>query len=144
MTATLKTGAINIAPRRPATAAKNVLGFPISGGRIVGATFAGTLNHTGGLTFRHHAKSVTLNHFVINTHTKQVSASVRGKSLPIFDLNLASLKRVSERHRTIVATNIKLTVTSNAARALNRGLGVTTFNGAQHFGSAILIVVGKP
>jgi hypothetical protein len=120
-----------------------VLLFPISGGQIAAATFAGTLNHNGGLTFCHHGKSVTLTNFVMNTHTKRLIATVSGKPLPIFDLNLASFKHAREPHRTIIATNIALTVTPRAASALNSGLGVTTFKGRQAFGVATLLVQVK-
>jgi hypothetical protein len=63
-----------------------------------------------------------------------------GQSMPIFHLNLASLKRASGPHRTVVARNIKLTVTSPAATALNSGLGVSTFKGGMNFGIATLTV----
>ncbi len=141
--AALKKGAITVAPVPPASVTKNVLVFPISGGRIVVATFAGTLNHSGGLAFCHHGKSVALTNFVMNTRRKRLTATVGGKSLPIFDLKLASLKRAREPHRTIVATNIGLTVTPRAASALNSGLGVTTFKGRQYFGVATLVVQVK-
>jgi hypothetical protein len=117
--------------------------FPISGGQIVVAKFAGTLNHSGGLTFRHDGKTVTLTRFVMNTDTKHLTAAVGGRSLPIFDVNLASLERASEPHGIVVATNVELTVTSNAATALNSGLGVTTFTGGQPFGVASLIIAVK-
>jgi hypothetical protein len=51
----------------------------------------------------------------MNTHTKRLIAKVSGKSLPIFNLNLASFKHAREPHRTIVATNIGLTVTPSTA-----------------------------
>jgi hypothetical protein len=136
----LKKEKITVAPVSPASLTKTVLLFPISGGRIAVATFAGTLNHNGGLTFCHHSKKVTLTNFVMNTHTKRLIATVSGKSLPTFDLNLASFKHAREPHRTIVATNIALTVTPRAASALNSGLGVTTFKGRQAFGVATLLV----
>ena len=140
LTAALKKEAITVTPVSPASVTKNVLVFPISGGQIVVATFAGTLNHSGGLAFCHHGKGVALTDFVMNTHTKRLTATVSGKSLPLFDLNLASLKRAREPHRTIVATNIGLTVTPRAASALNSGLGATTFKAGQAFGVATLVI----
>ena len=118
--------------------------FPISGGQITVATFAGTLNHSGGLAFCHHSKKVTLTNFVMDTHTKRLTATVSGKSLPIFILNLAALKHTREPHRTIVATNIGLAVTPRAASALNSGLGVSTFKAGQDFGVATQVVQVKP
>ncbi len=43
-----------------------------------------------------------------------------------------------------MATNIKLDLTSQAASALNSGLGVTIFKGGMHFGIATLTVAVKP
>jgi hypothetical protein len=114
--------------------------FPVSGGQIVPATLVGTVDHTGGLTFSRSGRNVTLTNFVINTNTKQLRATVGGQSIPIFDLNLASLNRASGPQATVVASNIKLTVTSQAATALNSGLGVSAFKGGMNFGIATLTI----
>ena len=139
VSAALKHAGITVTAVAPATA-KTTLLFPVSAGQIVVATLVGTVDHTGGLTFSHIGKSVTLTNFVVNTSTKQLTATVGGQSMPIFDLNLAALKRASGGHRTAVASNIKLTVTSQAATALNSGLGVSTFKGGMNFGIATLTV----
>ena len=139
VSAALKQVGITVTAVVPATA-KTTLLFPVTGGQIVGATLAGTVDHTGGLTFSHSGKSVTLTNFVINTNTKQLTATVGGRSMAIFDLNLASLKRASGPHGTAVAGNIKLSVASQAATALNSALGVSTFKGGLDFGIATLTV----
>jgi len=123
----------------PATA-KRTLRFPVSGGQITVKTLTGTVAHTGGLTFRHRGKSVTLTNLVINTKTKQFTATVGGQPVPIFDLNHARPKRVDGRHGIVVAKDIKLTVTSQAATALNSDLGVSTFRTGMNFGIATLTV----
>ena len=137
--AALKQAGIAVTAIAPATA-KTTLLFPVSGGQIVVATLAGTVYHTGGLTFSHGGKSVMLTNFVINTNTKQLSATVSGKSVPIFDLNLASPKRASGPQNTVVASNIKLAVTPQAATALNSGLGASTFKSGMNFGIATITV----
>jgi hypothetical protein len=139
VSAAFKHAGIAVTAIAPATA-KTTLLFPVSGGQIVVATLAGTVNHAGGLIFSHSGKSVTLSTFVINTNTKRLTANVGGRSQPIFDLNLASLKRASGPHGAVVASHIKLTVTSRAATALNRGLGVSTFKAGMNFGIATLVV----
>jgi hypothetical protein len=139
VSAALKHAGITVTAVAPATAKRTLL-FPVSGGQIIVATLLGTIDQTGGLTFSRSGKSVTLTHFVINTSTRQLTATVGGPSMPIFDLNLASPKRASGRHRTVVANNIKLTVTPQAATALNSGLGVTTFKAGMNFGIATLTV----
>ncbi len=137
VSAALKQAGITVTAVPPATA-NTTLRFPISGGQIVRATLAGTVDHAGGLTFSHSGKRVTLTNLVIKTKKKRLTATVGGQSMPIFDLNLASLKRASGPHHTVVASNIKLTVTSHAATALNSGLGVSTFKGGMDFGIATL------
>jgi hypothetical protein len=137
VSAALKHAGITVTGIAPATAKTTML-FPVSGGQIVVATLAGTINHSGGLTFSHSGKSVTLTNFVIDTNTKQLTATADGQSTPIFDLNLASLKRVSGPSGTLVASNIKLTVTSQAATALNSDLDVSTFKAGMNFGIATL------
>ena len=137
--AALKQAGIAVTAIAPATA-KTTLLFPVSGGQIVVATLAGTVDHTGGLIFSHSGKSVALSTFVINTNTKRLTANVRGRSQPIFDLNLASLKRASGPDGTVVASHIKLAVTSRAATTLNSSLGVSTFKAGMNFGIATLVV----
>jgi hypothetical protein len=139
VSAALKRAGITVTAVAPATARPTLL-FPVSAGQIIVATLVGTVDHTGGLTFSHIGKSVTLTNFVVNTSTKQLTATIGGRSMPIFDLNLAALKRASGGHRTVVASNIKLTVTSQTATALNSGLGVSTFKGGMNFGTATLTV----
>jgi hypothetical protein len=140
MSAALKHAGITITAIAPATAKATLL-FPVSGGQIVVATFAGSVHHSGGLTFRHGGKSVTLTNLVINTDTKHLTATVGGRSIPVFGLNLASPTGASRRHSIVVASNIKLTVLSPAANALNSGLGVGTFRTGLNFGVATLTVV---
>lgn len=142
VSASLKHAGITVTGVAPATA-KTTWVFPIKGGQIVVATLVGTVNDTGGLTFSHSGKSVTLTNPLVNTSTKQLTATVNGKSVPIFNLNLASLKRASGPHGTVVASDIKLTVTSQAASTLNSGLGVSTFTGGMNFGIATLTVAVK-
>ena len=139
VSAALKHAGITITAIAPATA-KAALLFPVSGGQIVVATLTGTVRHSGGLTFRHGGKSVTLTNLIINTKTKHLTAMVSGRSMPVFGLDLASPAGASRRHTTVVASNIKLTVLSPAATALNSGLGVRTFRTGLSFGVATLTV----
>jgi hypothetical protein len=139
VSAALKHAGITITAIAPATA-KAALLFPVTGGQIVVATFAGSVYHSGGLTFRHGGKSVTLTGLVINTDTKRLTATVGGRSIPVFGLNFASPMGASRRQGIVVASNIKLTVLSPAAIALNSGLGVGTFRTGLNFGVATLTV----
>lgn len=137
--AALEHAGITVTAVAPATA-KTKLRFPISGGQIVVATFVGTINNTGGLTFSRSGKNVTFTNFVINTNTKRLTATFGRRSMPVFDLNLGSLKRVSGSHGTVGANNIKLNVTIQTATTLNSLLGVSTFRAGMKFGIATLTV----
>jgi len=139
VSAALKHAGITVTAVAPATG-KTTLHFPVSGGQIVVATLAGTVDHTGGLTFSRSGKNVTLSSFVINTNTKQLTATVGGQSMPIFDLNLASPKRAMGPHGTVVASSITLIVTFQAAAALNSDLGVSTFKARMNFGIATIAI----
>ena len=145
ITTKLKNAGITVAAVAPATTKthKTVFAFPTTGGQIAIATVTGTVNDTGGLTFSHNGKSVKLTNFIVDTSTKQLTAEVNGKREPIFALNLASLKHVSAPHGTVVASNIKLTVTSQAANTLNTDLGVSTFTANQNFGIVTLTIAVK-
>ena len=145
ITTKLKNAGMTVAAVAPATTKthKTVFAFPTTGGQIVVATVTGTVNDTGGLTFSHNGKSVKLTSFIVDTSTKQLTAEVNGKREPIFALNLASLKHVSAPHGTVVASNIKLTVTSQAANTLNTDLGVSTFTANQNFGIVTLTIAVK-
>jgi hypothetical protein len=137
--AALKQAEITVTPVAPATA-KTVLVFPVTGGHVVVTSLAGTIDHSGGLTFSHAGKSVTLTSFIVNTETKQLTATAGGQSLPVFDLSLASIKRASGPNGTVIASNIGLNLTEQAASALNCGLGVSTFKAGLNFGIATLTV----
>jgi hypothetical protein len=145
VTAELKKAGITVAAVAPATTKTHntILTFPANGGQIVVATVVGTVDDTGGLTFSHDGKSVKLTSFIVDTSTKQLTAEAGGKRVAIFDLNLASLKRASGPHATVVASDIKLTVTPQVASALNSGLGVSTFKGGHTFGTVTLTVAVK-
>jgi len=139
VSAHLERTGVTVAAIAPATGKKKLL-LPISGGQLVIATLVGTVDHIGGLIFSHSGNNVTFTNFVINTNTKQVTATIGEQSIPVFDLNLASLKRASGPYGTVTASNIKLAVTSQAATALDSSLGVRIFKAGMHFGIAMLTV----
>lgn len=139
VSAALKDAGISVTAVAPATG-KTTLLFPVSGGQIVVATLVGTVVHAGGLTFSHGAKSITLTNFVINTSTKQLTGTIGGQSMPIFGLNLPSHMPSSGPQGSLVESNVKLTVISQAAAALNSGVGLSTFKAGMNFGVATLTV----
>jgi hypothetical protein len=139
VSAAFKTAGISVTAVAPATGTTTLL-FPVSGGQIMVTTLAGTVDHAGGLTFSHGGKSVTLTNLVINTNTKQLTGTIGERSMPIFNLNLPSRLRGSGPRGILVASNVKLTVISQAAAALNSGVGLSTFKAGMNFGVATLTV----
>lgn len=139
VSAALRHAGITVSAVAPASAETTLL-FPVSGGQIVIASLAGIIDHTGGLTFRHGGKSVTLTSFVINTDARQLTATISGVSVPVFELNLASSRRADGPRGTVIASNIKLMMTTWTATTLNSGLGVSTFKAGMKFGIASLTV----
>ncbi len=133
---------VTIAPIAPATA-KTSLIFPVSGGQVAVATFAGTIQHTGGLKFSRDGKSVEMTSFIIDTSSKQVTAMVDGQRVPILDLSLASVRRASSTNGSLVASDITLTVTPQTASILNQSLDVELFQAGLPFGVATITIAVK-
>jgi hypothetical protein len=130
---------ITVTAVAPATSGTTLL-FPVSGGQVVIATLAGTIDHSGGLTFRRGDRSVTLTTFIIDTSTRRLTATVSGVSVPVFDLNLASSRHADGPHSTVIASNIELEVTNQTATTLNSDLGVGIFKAGMTFGLASLTI----
>jgi hypothetical protein len=82
--------------------------------------------------------SKAFTNFVINTKAKHVTAIVSRRSMPVFDVSLASSSHANGPHGTIVESNIKLAVTSRVAAALNSRLGAGAFKAGNNFGIATL------
>ena len=147
ITAALKKAGITVAAVPPATTKTHntILTFPATSGQIIVTTVVGTVDNTGGLTLSHNGKTVKLTNFIVNTSTKQLTAEVNGQRVAIFNLNLASLKRLSAPKGTVIASDIKLTTTQQLASSLNSGLGVDTFkkDGGQKFGVVTLTIAVK-
>jgi hypothetical protein len=139
VSAALKNAGISATADAPASG-KTTLLFPVSGGQITVATLVGTIDHAGGLTFSHSGKSVTLTNLVVNTDTKQLTGTIGGQPIPIFGLNLSSPVLASGPHGILVASNVKLTVISQAAAVLNSRVGVSIFKAGMNFGVATLAV----
>jgi hypothetical protein len=135
----LKHDEITITAISPATA-HTTLVFPISGGHIATATVSGTVEDTGGLALSHAGHHVTITHVIIDTAGHRALAIVGLLRIPVFDLNLSSLAHATSANGALVASNIKLTLTSQAASVLNSQLGVSTFKAGQSFATATLTI----
>lgn len=100
--------------------------FPITGGSLDTASFAGTIAHNGsGLRLTTSTGAINLTDFLINTTTLSLTGNVRFGTtalagVPLFDLSFGT--------NPIFPFNLKLTAT--AAGALSTVLGVPNLTGA--------------
>jgi hypothetical protein len=135
----MKNAGITVTTVAPAQSTKGALfTFPETGGTLVLASFSGTIDHSGTLEFSHNGKTVKLSDFVLDTNSKQITAKLGDGTVALFDLNLASVKRVTVAGGAVLSSNIKLDLTAQAATELNSILVVTTFTHGMTFGLATL------
>jgi hypothetical protein len=115
--------------------------FPITGGMVDATTLAGYIKHSGGLRFLNLAngKTLTLTNFkiLIGAHPG-LSAIVNGNpSVRVRILNLdLSGASVEKDIPWVTVSNVKATLTTTAADALNGALGVGFFSRGITLGTA--------
>ncbi|MFN8162161.1 MAG: hypothetical protein U0R52_14075 [Solirubrobacterales bacterium] len=132
---------VKVSPISPAKAKGNGIAFPITGGDVNSETLAGVIDHSGGLDFSSGGTQVKLTDFVIDTTKGVLTATAGGAQLPTLDLDLSGLKE-SEQGGAIVASNIKATLTAQAAKALNDAFGVSLFQKGLAIGTATVTATG--
>ncbi len=130
----LKQNDVAVAPIDPASAGDDGIAFPITGGEVDSESLAGTIDHSGGLTFSAGGTDVALTDFVIDTAAGTLSASTAdGGDLVVLDVDLAGLQR-SDEGGAIVLTGITTTLSDDAAGALNDAFSVKLFEGGLAIG----------
>ena len=134
---------VSVKPIRGASAKGRSFTFPITGGKVNSKTVAGTISHSGGLQFAAGGKKLGVQDFVIDTKRGVLTARVSGTktrvSLLKLDLSGAHISRGSSK---IVVSNVKATLTGEAAAALNKTFGVKLFKRGLTIGVAK--VTAKP
>lgn len=144
---------LGIAPSKnlPATLHNRIALFPITGGRLDAASAKGEIPHAGGLRLTSGATQVTLTDFVIDTTgpaprlTGLVTAngSLVGR-VPLFAVALPALSlplALPPAPEQLLIEGNRLTLTAEAAQALNGLFGTTAF--APGFGIGIASVYGN-
>jgi hypothetical protein len=112
------------------------LAFPITAGRVNARTYAGTIEHSGGIALSRGATRVELTEFQIDIDdTPELTALVGGQRVPILTVDLAALK-ASVKGRTITLEGAALKLTGAAAAALNQAFATTAFAEGQLLGTA--------
>jgi hypothetical protein len=127
----------------PGALSEGVARFPISGGGIDQATLAGDIFHVGGLSLSNaDGTTVDLFNFIIDTLSEQpvltglvaVDGDLVGR-IPLFNLSLENAQiDVALFSATIQGAALSLTV--DAADALNAALGVEAFMEGFNVGTA--------
>jgi hypothetical protein len=99
--------------------------FPVTGGVIDTATFAGTIEHEGsGLSLSNATTTVNLTNFLINTNTLSLSGDVSVGATSLFDVPLFNLGLSGQ-----LVSPFSLSLTSTAAGALTAFLGLPDLTG---------------
>lgn len=130
----LQQNEVAVAPIDPATAGDDGISFPITGGEVEAESLAGTIDHSGGLSFSAGNTEVELTDFVIDTSAGTLSASTAdGAELVVLDVDLTGLERMDE-NGAIVLEGITTTLSDDAAAALNDAFSVKLFEGGLAIG----------
>ena len=131
----LKNAGVKVAPAAPATAmSSGAISLPITGGTLTKAALKGRLEHSGGLTFSHSGRSVTVTNLVLSTTTGLLTGTVNGKKVPLLDVSFAKMSRTGSGSQ-VTLSGITSTLNAAAALLLDGKLLVTTFKKGQPIGT---------
>lgn len=127
---------VAVAPVAPAAAGTSGIAFPITGVSGTLRPLAGSINHSGGLTFSKGTTVVPLtNYTVVIGSNPRLIASVGTARVAILKLNLSQAKIGASWHGLTIS-NVKATLTADAAGALNGAFSTTAFTAGLPIGVA--------
>ena len=128
---------VSVAPAAPASAGDGgAIAFPITEGKVNARTLAGSISHSGGLTFSAGATSVTVSDFVIETApAPKLTAELGGARVDLLTLDLSGLDRDAEG-RDVTLGGVVVKLTAGAATALNQAFGTTALTEGLTIGTA--------
>jgi hypothetical protein len=129
---------ISVAPLKPSKAGEAGISFPVTNGRLNASTYAGRVKHTGGLRFSRGDTVVDLRNFTIRIDdAPDLTAAVGESRASIADLDLADAD-ISATKKALTVGNVKVTLSSTGASALNAAFGTTAFTDDLVLGIATL------
>jgi len=137
----LKKAKVKVIKVSPGTVKVRTVTLPVSGGSLDPTNGLGTIEHSGGIKFKHGKKSAVVKTIVFDTTTNSINAKVAGKNM-----KLASVRGVSAARNGFGAslTLGSTKLTDKAAKHLNKKLGFTRkkakkapFKGGKGMGSAL-------
>lgn len=135
---------VSAAPIGPASVTPGgELSFPITGGRANVSSFAGSINHSGGISLSAGETVVELTDFRINVdNDPDLTALVGGQRVSILSLDLSGLE-TGVKGKRITLANAVGKLTADAAAALNAAFGVTAFTEGLVLGTATVNAVAR-
>jgi hypothetical protein len=131
---------VAVAPVGTAKAGVSGVSFPITWGKVATDTLAGRIAHRGGLSLTAGDTTVTLRRFVIDTTSGKLSGVVfvgdqRVGRIPLFTIDAGNVQTVLVK-RFLRATDVQLSLTGQAAAALNDTFKVNLFAEGLAIGTA--------
>jgi hypothetical protein len=137
----LKKSGTKVLKVSPGTVKARNVALPVSGGSLDPTNGQGTIEHSGGIKFKHGKKSAVVKLLVLETTTSSLKANVAGKKMKLASASGVSSARNGFGANVTVGT---LKITGGAAKQLNKKLGFTgkhkkkaPFKGGKGLGSAL-------
>jgi len=140
-------GSLGIAPSKvlPGTLHQRIAFFPITGGRLDASHARGEVPHSGGLSLTKGATQVVISDFIIETTSSPrltgivtANGTIVGR-IPLFNLALPQLVlplQLPPGPETLLIEGNRVTLTAEAATALNAAFGTTAFTPGFNIGIA--------
>jgi hypothetical protein len=118
----LRKAGVKVLQVNPAKVAGRIVKLPVSGGSLDPTNGQGTIEHSGGIKFKHGKKKAIVNTLVLETTTSSLKAKVAGKSMKLATVKGATVAR-NGFGANVSISGLKLT--GKAAKQLNKKLGFT-------------------
>jgi len=150
--AVLQQNKVTVSPVEPATASMTgsttTVSFPITEGYVSVYSqsqtpfIRGTFSHSGGVTFKAGAKSLTATDFVVNPGSSTLTATVGGKGVQLLDLDGTNVKVSKDAQGQTKLEGTVAKLSSAAAAALNQTFGVSIFQQGIPLGTVRIAATG--
>lgn len=128
---------VSVKPIRGASASGRSFTFKITGGKVNSKTVAGTISHSGGLQFSAGGRKLAVQDFIIDTRKGVLTARVSGTKtrIPLLTLSLKNAE-IDKGDGKVVVSNVRASLTGDAAAALNKTFKVKLFKKGLKIGTA--------
>lgn len=116
----LKKAGVKVLKVSPAKVNGRKVTLPVSGGALDPTNGQGTVEHNGGIKFKHGKKSAVVKVIELNTTANSLKANVAGKKMKLATVSGVTVARNGFGANVSIG---KLKLTGNAAKQLNKKLG---------------------